>query len=271
MTVSLRCELPRPISAHCRTQRVGAHESFAPRRAQSLALFGGFRLRGLLLAIRERRISTSHGGSPASGSSRGASARWQAFFFFFFFFFFFPPPPRPASRRRRARRPAAQPVTISTPGSGLVFVNTYKIKLETRVPPAADRRRAKDDVASARGDRKTPSASLGLAVEFLSKKPAFAKLQFGEWSQVLFYQVARGHFFFVVDQDRRVRGFLGWALRQQALAEQWVEGARGAAQRRMPRGRLRHRQRLCGRHGRRQSLHRRHDAQALCKQAHTLL
>ena len=74
---------------------------------------------------------------------------------------------------------------------------------------------------------KDPSAALGLAVEFLSKKPAFARLQFGEWSQVLFYQVARGHCFFVVDRDRRVRGFLGWALTSHALAEQWVEGRAG--------------------------------------------
>jgi len=71
------------------------------------------------------------------------------------------------------------------------------------------------------------SAALGLAVEFLSKMPAFARLQFGEWSQVLFYQVARGHFFFVVDQDKRVRGFLGWALTEEPLAEQWVEGRAG--------------------------------------------
>ena len=98
---------------------------------------------------------------------------------------------------------------------------------EARVPPAADRRRAKDDLRLSAWRPKDPLASLGLAVEFLSKKPAFAKLQFGEWSQVLFYQVARGHFFFVVDQDRRVRGFLGWALTQQALAEQWVEGHAG--------------------------------------------
>jgi hypothetical protein len=56
---------------------------------------------------------------------------------------------------------------------------------------------------------------------------AFAKLQFGEWLQVLFYQVARGHYFFVIDQDRRVRGFLGWALTAQAVAEQWVEGSAG--------------------------------------------
>ncbi len=71
------------------------------------------------------------------------------------------------------------------------------------------------------------SAALGLAVEFLSRMPAFAALPFGEWSQVLFYQVARGHFFFVVDQDERVRGFLGWALTEQALAEHWVTGRAG--------------------------------------------
>ncbi len=98
---------------------------------------------------------------------------------------------------------------------------------EPRPPPAADRRRAKDELRLSAWRPKDAAASLGLAVEFLSKKPAFAKLQFGEWSQVLFYQVVRGHFFFVVDQDRRVRGFLGWALTPQALAEQWVEGRAG--------------------------------------------
>jgi tetratricopeptide (TPR) repeat protein len=94
-------------------------------------------------------------------------------------------------------------------------------------PPALDRSGAKEDLRLSAWRPKDPAAALGVAVEFLSKKPAFAKLQFGEWSQVLFYQVARRHFFFVVDQDRRVRGFLGWALTHQALAEQWVEGRAG--------------------------------------------
>jgi tetratricopeptide (TPR) repeat protein len=74
---------------------------------------------------------------------------------------------------------------------------------------------------------KDKAASLGLAVDFLSKMPAFGRLQFGEWSQVLFYQAAREHCFFVIDQNRRVRGFLGWALTEQALAEQWVDGRAG--------------------------------------------
>jgi tetratricopeptide (TPR) repeat protein len=74
---------------------------------------------------------------------------------------------------------------------------------------------------------KHPTAALGLAVEYLRRKPAFGRLQFGEWSQVLFYQVARGHFLFVVDQDRRVLGFLGWALTTPASAERWIEGSAG--------------------------------------------
>jgi hemolysin-activating ACP:hemolysin acyltransferase len=72
-----------------------------------------------------------------------------------------------------------------------------------------------------------PAAALGLAVEYLSRKPAFAALPFGDWSQTLFYQAARGHYFFVVDQDQRIRGFLGWALTEQRHAELWVEGVSG--------------------------------------------
>jgi tetratricopeptide (TPR) repeat protein len=98
---------------------------------------------------------------------------------------------------------------------------------EARLSSTADGRRAKDEVRLSAWRPKDPAASLGLAVEFLSKKPAFAKLQFGEWSQVLFYQIARGHFFFAVDQNQRVQGFLGWALTDQALAEQWVAGRAG--------------------------------------------
>ena len=98
---------------------------------------------------------------------------------------------------------------------------------EARTSSGVDGHAAKDDAILRAWRPKDPAASLGLAVEFLSKKPASAKLPFGEWSQVLFYQVTRGHFFFVVDHDRRVRGFLGWALTAQALAEHWVEGRAG--------------------------------------------
>jgi tetratricopeptide (TPR) repeat protein len=70
----------------------------------------------------------------------------------------------------------------------------------------------------------SPAASVGLAVEYLSRKPAFARLPFGDWSQVLFHQVARGHYLFVVNQDRKICGFLGWALTDECFAELWLEG-----------------------------------------------
>jgi tetratricopeptide (TPR) repeat protein len=98
---------------------------------------------------------------------------------------------------------------------------------DARTPLAVHRSGAKNDLRLSVWRPKDPAAALGLAVEYLSRKPAFARLQFGEWSQVLFYQVARGHFLFVVHQDRRVQGFLGWALTSEALAEQWVEGRAG--------------------------------------------
>ena len=138
--------------------------------------------------------------------------------------------PRPPCAKRSATLPTTPPRRpISPPSSASAARRSRRFRDAGRLgpPPAVDRQRAKDDLALSAWRPKDPAASLGLAVEFLSKKPAFARLQFGEWSQVLFYQVARGHCFFVVDQDRRVRGFLGWALTPQALAEQWVEGRAG--------------------------------------------
>ena len=68
-----------------------------------------------------------------------------------------------------------------------------------------------------------PATALGLAVEFLMKEPVFARLPFGDWSQVLIGQINRDQFFLVVDAQRRVQGFLGWAFTQERLAERWVE------------------------------------------------
>ena len=90
------------------------------------------------------------------------------------------------------------------------------------------------DGKAATGDAKlrawvpeNPAISLGLAVEYLRKKPAFARLPFGEWSQVLVGQINRGHFSFVVDEQRQIRGFFGWALTSERLAEEWVEDRSG--------------------------------------------
>jgi hemolysin-activating ACP:hemolysin acyltransferase len=71
-----------------------------------------------------------------------------------------------------------------------------------------------------------PYLALGLAVSHLMTKPAFARLQFGEWSRILVGQVNRRHCCFVIDRENKVQGFLGWALTDKASAEAWVEGRR---------------------------------------------
>jgi hemolysin-activating ACP:hemolysin acyltransferase len=69
-----------------------------------------------------------------------------------------------------------------------------------------------------------PATALGLAVNYLMSKPAFAQLRFGDWSRILTGQINRGHFCFVVDGQNRIRGFLGWAITSKDKAEAWVEG-----------------------------------------------
>jgi hemolysin-activating ACP:hemolysin acyltransferase len=67
------------------------------------------------------------------------------------------------------------------------------------------------------------ATALGLAVEYLMNKPAFARIPFGHWSRVLTGQIRRGHYFFVCT-DRKVVGFAGWALGSKAEAEAWISG-----------------------------------------------
>jgi len=66
--------------------------------------------------------------------------------------------------------------------------------------------------------------ALGLAVDHLMSKPAFASLPFGEWSRILVGQINRGHYVFAVDNTERIQGFVGWGLITRAKAEAWVEG-----------------------------------------------
>ena len=72
-----------------------------------------------------------------------------------------------------------------------------------------------------------PFTALGLAVNHLMTKPAFAALRFGEWSRILVGQINRKHYCFVIDERNQVQGFLGWALTSKASAEAWVEGRAG--------------------------------------------
>jgi hypothetical protein len=51
-----------------------------------------------------------------------------------------------------------------------------------------------------------PVVALGLAVDHLMRKSAFASLPFGEWSRVLVGQINRGHHVFAVDSAKRLSG-----------------------------------------------------------------
>lgn len=68
--------------------------------------------------------------------------------------------------------------------------------------------------------------ALGLAVNHLMTKPAFARQAFGEWSRILVGQINRKHYCFAVS-GKTVQGFAGWALVTRENAEAWVEGRRG--------------------------------------------
>ncbi len=70
----------------------------------------------------------------------------------------------------------------------------------------------------------SPYVALGLAVNHLMTKPAFANLRFGDWSRILVGQINRKHYYFVVNGKNQIQGFLGWALTSKAKAEAWVEG-----------------------------------------------
>ncbi len=71
--------------------------------------------------------------------------------------------------------------------------------------------------------------ALGLAVQYLMRKPAFARLPFGHWSRVLTGQIRRGHYIFVISGNTVV-GFGGWAIMTTEEAEAWVTGAPDATE-----------------------------------------
>ena len=71
-----------------------------------------------------------------------------------------------------------------------------------------------------------PVVALGLAVNHLMTKPAFAGQPFGDWARILVGQINRKNYYFVVEGEQ-VQGFVGWALTTREKAEGWVEGRRG--------------------------------------------
>jgi hemolysin-activating ACP:hemolysin acyltransferase len=72
-----------------------------------------------------------------------------------------------------------------------------------------------------------PYAALGMAVNHLMTKPAFAALRFGDWARILVGQINRKHFLFAIDARNQVQGFMGWAITTRDKAEAWVEGHGG--------------------------------------------
>src|SRR5262249_57359628 len=72
-----------------------------------------------------------------------------------------------------------------------------------------------------------PYVALGLAVNHLMTKPAFANCKFGDWSRILVGQINRRHFWFVVDANNQIVGFMGLAMASKDKAESWVEGRAG--------------------------------------------
>jgi hemolysin-activating ACP:hemolysin acyltransferase len=71
----------------------------------------------------------------------------------------------------------------------------------------------------------SPTVALGLAVNHLMTKPAFARQTFGEWARILVGQINREHYWFAVD-GKIVQGFAGWALTSRENADAWVEDRR---------------------------------------------
>jgi len=97
-------------------------------------------------------------------------------------------------------------------------------------PPMTEPQTVPSDPSGLRLFRpKTPALALGLAVNHLMTKPAFAHLKFGDWSRVLTGQINRGHYYFVVDGKDGIVGFVGWAETTRERAEAWVEGRAGVS------------------------------------------
>jgi hemolysin-activating ACP:hemolysin acyltransferase len=72
----------------------------------------------------------------------------------------------------------------------------------------------------------SPVVALGLAVNHLMSRQAFAQLRFGDCSKILVGQINRKHYRFVLDANDQVVGFLGWAVTSRDTAEAWIENHR---------------------------------------------
>ena len=67
-------------------------------------------------------------------------------------------------------------------------------------------------------------SALGRAVSYLMTKPSFARQPFGAWSRTLTGQINRGHYFFITS-EKRIIGFVGWALTDAEFADRWLRNS----------------------------------------------
>ena len=71
---------------------------------------------------------------------------------------------------------------------------------------------------------KNKTYALGLACNVMMAEPAYARIPFADWCQILAGQVRRDHAFFVLDEADTVVGYAGWALADEKKASAWLEG-----------------------------------------------
>ena len=122
------------------------------------------------------------------------------------------PPPGATLQTGAARR---------TPGVGPMLARDQQPRPSPRHRPPA-----RPELRVFRPD--SPYVALGLAVNHLMTKPAFAELQFGEWSRILVGQINRKHYFFVVDAQEPGPGLRRLGGHHQGQGRGLGRGARRA-------------------------------------------
>jgi hypothetical protein len=91
-----------------------------------------------------------------------------------------------------------------------------------------------------------PYVALGVAVNHLMGKPAFANLRFGDWSRALVGQINREHYYFAIDEKNQVQGLPWLGLDDRRQGRGVAHRPRRIVLRRQPRRGLPHHQCLGG-------------------------
>jgi len=99
-----------------------------------------------------------------------------------------------------------------------------RAKSSGKTPDRGPPREAPADTGALRVHRPdNPFMALGVAVNHLMTKPAFARQPFGTWARILVGQINREHYVFAME-GAKVVGFLGWAFAPKEKADAWLAG-----------------------------------------------